>query len=270
MNIESGKRCVVALAIGFGFARGARGADVWDWRDFANPQFNQLLHGGRQVHELQPDATNPDVDYLQVATRTGRSYEVRISGMNTSHLPTCTACLKMHRTTSVGGILQTAVHPDDLNGGYTGSQVLRWIAGADAHEFVRLTAMQAAPSPGEVGMYEIEFFDTTYFAPRFNQSGGQTTVLLIQDASRDTRANGVTGTIHFYGASGVLLATAPLSVPENGVQVLNCGTIAALSGLSGAVTIAHTGGYGALVAKAVAVEPSTGFTFDTAFQPMPH
>jgi hypothetical protein len=35
-----------------------------------------------------------------------------------------------------------------------------------------------------------------------------------------------------------------------------------------ALTIAHTGGYGAL-AKSVALEPSTGFSFDTPFTPIP-
>jgi hypothetical protein len=36
------------------------------------------------------------------------------------------------------------------------------------------------------------------------------------------------------------------------------------------VQIAHVGGYGALSGKAVSLEPSTGFTFDTAMTPIAH
>jgi len=32
---------------------------------------------------------------------------------------------------------------------------------------------------------------------------------------------------------------------------------------SGHITVAHDGGYGGLVIKAVALEPTTGFSFDT-------
>jgi hypothetical protein len=58
-----------------------------------------------------------------------------------------------------------------------------------------------------------------------------------------------------------------LSVLEHGVTVLNTGTVPALAGNSGSATIAQLGGYGALTGKAVAVEPATGFTFDTAITP---
>jgi hypothetical protein len=34
--------------------------------------------------------------------------------------------------------------------------------------------------------------------------------------------------------------------------------------------IGHDGGYGGLTVKAVAIEPATGFTFDTAGVSLPH
>jgi hypothetical protein len=40
--------------------------------------------------------------------------------------------------------------------------------------------------------------------------------------------------------------------------------IGALVGQGGSITIAHDGAYGSLNVKAVALEPSTGFSFDTA------
>jgi hypothetical protein len=39
--------------------------------------------------------------------------------------------------------------------------------------------------------------------------------------------------------------------------------LAPLVGQSGSITIAHDGPYGSLNIKAVALEPSTGFSFDT-------
>jgi hypothetical protein len=45
--------------------------------------------------------------------------------------------------------------------------------------------------------------------------------------------------------------------------VVNTTTIPGVSG-SGTVTVSHDGGYGALAGKAVAVESTTGFVFDTA------
>ena len=49
--------------------------------------------------------------------------------------------------------------------------------------------------------------------------------------------------------------------------MLNTSGLAFASGTSGSIIVAHTCGYGGLAGKAVALEPSTGFTFDTALIP---
>ena len=51
--------------------------------------------------------------------------------------------------------------------------------------------------------------------------------------------------------------------------MIGTGSIAALQGTSGAITVGHTGPYGSLVGKAVALEPSTGFSFDTPLEARP-
>ena len=79
----------------------------------------------------------------------------------------------------------------------------------------------------------------------------------------------VTGDIHFYNPAGTLLATHPFTIPKHGMFVVNTGTIGALAGLSGHAQVAHTAGYGGLAGKAVALEPATGFSFDTPFVPIP-
>jgi hypothetical protein len=52
-------------------------------------------------------------------------------------------------------------------------------------------------------------------------------------------------------------------------QSLTLGTasIAELAGRSGTITATHDGPYGGLVGKAVAIEPATGFAFDTPLEP---
>ena len=70
------------------------------------------------------------------------------------------------------------------------------------------------------------------------------------------------GRVWYRNASGApfadefFLGLAPLAT-----LVFN--TSQAAPGASGSITVAHSGSYGQLTGKAVAVEPATGFTFDT-------
>jgi hypothetical protein len=54
----------------------------------------------------------------------------------------------------------------------------------------------------------------------------------------------------------------------NGLLVLNTSAIPQLIGLSGSALVGQGGGLGALSGKAVALEPATGVTFDTAMTPV--
>jgi hypothetical protein len=49
--------------------------------------------------------------------------------------------------------------------------------------------------------------------------------------------------------------------------VVNTSGLSGLAGQAGSITVRHDGPYGALQGKAVAVEPATGFTFDTPLEP---
>jgi hypothetical protein len=257
----------------------ARADDPWESNgegitDDDSGTRNQLVHGGKQTHDAQGTGVNgsvPDFDFTRVATRVRHSYEARISGSaSTLTNGTCAECVQFDRVNAAGTILQASTAIDGTTTGIRSShQVLRWLGTANQQEFVRVRGLNAFPTNAN-DKYDIEFFDTTYFGPRFNQSGGQVTVLLIQNANKDITPTSVTGNIHFYNAAGTLLATVALSVPADGIQVVSTAAIPALAGQSGAVTIAHTGGYGALAGKAVALEPATGFSFDTPFEPIPH
>jgi uncharacterized repeat protein (TIGR01451 family) len=116
-------------------------------------------------------------------------------------------------------------------------------------------------APSDV--YRLRSYDTTYKISRFNNSATQITVLVIQNPTGDP----VAGHAQFWNAAGTLLASQPFSVPGHGVFTVNTSTISGLSGHSGSVTLSHNAPYGALSGKAVAVEPATGFTFDTPMLP---
>ena len=82
-------------------------------------------------------------------------------------------------------------------------------------------------------------------------------------------AEPVTATLYFWSPAGDLLAThSPIApLPPKGLLVLATAGIPALAGASGTITAVHDAPYGALAGKTVALEPSTGFSFDS---PMLH
>lgn len=111
--------------------------------------------------------------------------------------------------------------------------------------------------------YRIRLYETTYTVPRFNNSGTQSTVLLVQNASDRT----CTITYYFMAADGSLLASLGSELTPRELEVVPTATI--VPGQAGSVRIGHLCGYGGLSGKAVALEPATGFTFDTpiAYRP---
>jgi hypothetical protein len=203
-----------------------------------------------------------DRDWMVVRSKTRHSYEARVSsGTVIWNRATCMVCAAFDRVNQLGTVLTPGV-PDGATTLRAGTLAVRWIAGAGADEFLRA---DGRITHAAIDTYDLEFYDTTYFLPRFNNSSSQVTVLVVQN----TKDVPVTGEIHFYDAEGALLSTQPLSLAAQGVQVLNSAAVPALAGQSGSVTIAHLGGYGALAGKGVALEPATGFTFDTDLTPLP-
>lgn len=262
----------IALCVLASFAAGSALAnDKWDLGSFGGDDValnnrNELLHGASQVHDLQSTGSPPDADWIRLRVRARRSYQVHVSSTNlywtNIDASVCLAgfCADLERVDSSGNVLQD---PSTLEGS-TYSVGVRWIANASGNEYVRVTGPVGTALTSS-DQYEITFLDTTYGLPRFNNSASQTTLLMIQNL----RTGSVSGNIDFYSAAGSLLVSAPLSVAANGVVVVNTAALAGLAGQSGSALIAHTGGWGALTGKAVAVEGSTGFTFDTPITPVP-
>jgi hypothetical protein len=85
----------------------------------------------------------------------------------------------------------------------------------------------------------------------------QITVLVLQNPTTAT----ITGTVDLWNAAGVLQAQVPFTMASHQTFIRNTSSDA--PGIAGSITITHDGRYGELTGKATAVEPSTGFTFDT-------
>lgn len=138
---------------------------------------------------------------------------------------------------------------------------LRWrnttSLATDSYVLVRSLACGSDCGPDDT--YRVRAYETTVRVPRFNLSGGQVTVILVQN----TTAAAVSGTAYYWSNAGVLLASQNFDVNARGVAALAPAGIPALTGRSGSVTIAHTGPYGGVTGKGVAADTMTGATYDS-------
>jgi hypothetical protein len=223
---------------------------------------NEPKHGATQVeHDL--DSTS-DQDWIKVVGRARRSYEARVwSGSLPWQSPACPpgACAGFDMVTS-GGVVVIPGAPEALP---SGSLSVRWTTG-NADALVYLRAQGNTGLSGASLTYDLGFYDTTMFLARFNNVGTQTTVVILQS----TRPTPVGGAIHFYDAAGTHLHAHDFTLQGNATLVLSTATVPALQNVSGSAQVAHTAGYGGLAGKAVALEPSTGYAFDTPLTPLPY
>ena len=222
----------------------------------APPPFAELLHGTRLERAL-PAVVGVAGDQFRIRQEPYSSYEVVVDGASGDL--GLGAGPGLERLDDAGAVLQAA---QAAGGGPARS--LRFsnaTSAAIVGERVRVRTMNPAHLGSPQDTYRLRAWDTTLTVPRFNNSGSQVTVLLLQNPTTEP----VTPTLYFWSPAGTLLAThtpaAPL--PPRGLLVLGTAGIPALAGASGAVTIVHDAPYGALAGKAVALEPASGFSFDS-------
>jgi len=132
-------------------------------------------------------------------------------------------------------------------------------------EAVRIRSAGCGTDCGPDDVYRIRVYETTYAVPRFNNAGTQITVLVLQNPTNDA----ISGEAYFRIASGALVAVHPFSLGPKAALVLNTAALPGAGGVSGTIAVAHNGGYASLVGKTVALEPSTGFSFDSPLEPRP-
>jgi hypothetical protein len=198
------------------------------------------------------------VDVYAMAARPRSSYEVLADGLGGDVTP-----LTLQRIGCSGQPIQVGV---PASGG--ASRSLRWqntsgtTVGTDRIE-VRSGGCDVDCDPEDA--YSLRAYETTLFIPRFNNSASQITVLVLENAT----AAAVAGNAWFHGAGGVLLGSIPFNLAPRGAAAFNTAAVPGAGGQGGSIRISHDGPYGALSGKAVAVEPSTGFTFDSVLSSRP-
>jgi hypothetical protein len=238
-------------------------ADVWDPADdFQFGTANELVHGTEQGHELGPGMGpgGRDFDFFRIGERPLASYEVVVDGVTNDIF----AGLTLQRW-NVSGPVQNG---DPISGAIS-SRSLRWqnsINSSLATSYVRVgTVNPCVACRSSKAAYHIRSYETTYSVPRFNNNATQTTLLMVQNTSDRI----VNGGMHFWSGGGALLGTASFSLAPKQLLVQNTASLAFAAGANGSITVSNDGRYGDLAGKAVALEPGTGFTFETALSPRP-
>jgi hypothetical protein len=259
-------RARIAAALLFALATGPLRADVWD--EGGDPDNallgvpeNELSHGVVQVHDLGAlPGPVADADVYTVYSFGHHSYEAVVTGttgdLDNGGAPDFT----FGRYSGFGSLLQSFQVLSPLSF----SRSIAWEAGVSSFPgLLRVGDAACGTSCTSADQYTIRMYDTTYSIPRFNNSGTQVTTLLIQNTSAAT----VSGHIWYFSQSGANIASQPLSLAPRSLAVV--GTSTSVPNGSGSILISHDGHYGCLSGKAVALEPATGFTFDTALSAVP-
>jgi hypothetical protein len=257
-------------ALGIWAARPAS-ADNWDQPfggindSTAATTTNELVHGTFQTHDL--DDTNSglasDEDWYFVSQKPFSSYEVIVDSttpfMNNADPVSLTLV-------DSAGTTNTTDYATSSKGFTRSLRFANLSTPAVDTNWVRVTAATDCGGACDTfDTYNIRMYETTYTIPRYNDSATQITILLIQNPT--DFATGMN--IFFWDGSGALVGQTTTTLAARGAFVLNTTTVPGVAGTSGSVTIAHNNRYGSLSGKAVAVEPATGFTFDTAMTPHP-
>jgi hypothetical protein len=218
-----------------------------------------IEHGSSHTADLAADpGPTADVDYYRITQARDTSWEVVADGVSGDAGPLDLSLRQPDGQTHAGYYL----YP-----GPGSSLSMRWAtSSAQLNQLIRVSGSCGA-SCGPDDVYRLRVYETTLRGARFNNSGSQTTVLLLQNAGDQPTIT----TVHFWSPSGALLrglGVVPPIAPKE-VRVIPLDGIPELVGMSGTLTVTHNAPYGVLIGKAVALEPATGFAFDTPLEPRP-
>jgi plastocyanin len=211
----------------------------------------ELAHGSDMTEEL-----GGAPDRYRIGQQPYSSYEVVVDPLAGN------PALQLDRVNAAG---TTVIQPGAaVTATIDMSQSLRWensTAGVVDSERVRVGNSTCPTTCTTNDTYRIRAYETTLAIPRFNQSGTQVSVVILQNPTHYV----MTGHIYFWNPAGTLLNGTGLAFTLDPKKALvqNAGGVPGVQGTSGTVTVSHDGRYGDLVGKVVALEPATGFSFDS-------
>jgi hypothetical protein len=245
-------------------------ADVWDIgsdNDNDSGSDNELVHGMDQVHDMltQQGGTIEDVDWYPLRTPCNASYEIALDGLSgdLSNGTTASPALEL-LASDASTVVANSVPISSLGVARRLTSDCQSGSGAPTEvvQYVRVSQPACHLNCGTDTQYRIRMRETTALIPRFNNSATQVSILVLQNPTDAV----VHASVLAYDSTAALIGTLTVALSPNQVATINLATAVggALAGKSGALKILNDAPYGALAGKAVAVEPATGFTFDTA------
>jgi uncharacterized repeat protein (TIGR01451 family) len=221
----------------------------------------ELAHGSRVTADLASVGGAPDADFYRIRQSPHASYEIvldAVSGDIATPGGATISRLAADGVTEIGGGLAIGTGP---------ARSLRWMNSTSStidDQYVRVRSSSCSFSCGPDDQYRLRMWETTGFIPRFNNNGVQNTVVFLQNSGTIP----ATGRIDFWDTSGALRFELGFFIQEKG-QLTTGTNFPELDGVSGSITVVSDAPYGTLVGKAVALEPSTGFSFDAPMTTRP-
>jgi len=222
----------------------------------------ELVHGFEEIYNLAAlPGPSAAVSLFRIDQKPRSSYEIVVDSTS-GDIGDAGSPLAVDRLDSDGATVVQSAQAVGI--GF--SRSLRWensSVNEIGDEFVRVQSTECTTDCGTDDQYRIQAYETTYSIPRFNNAGTQITVVVLENPAQYA----IHGTLWFWNSGGILLASQTFTLNSKAVLVLNTSGVPGLSGKSGAVTISHDGRYADLLGKTVALEPSTGFSFDSPMEP---
>jgi hypothetical protein len=221
----------------------------------------EIVHGTDGVFDLaaQPGPL-ADEDVFRINQKPYSSYEVVVDATS-GDIGTGSGPELVRLAPNGSSVLQASAPV-----GTGPSRSLRWQNSTPDEvetQTIRVRSMSCTTDCGPDDVYRLRAYETTYSVPRFNNSGTQITVLVLQNPTDYS----ITGDAYFRASSGALAGFLHFILAPKETLVLDTTNVPGASGVSGTITVAHDGRYGDLSGKAVALEPATGFSFDSALVP---
>jgi len=220
----------------------------------------ELAHGTRLRADLAPAGPQPDADLYRLRQQPHASYEVVLDEASGDIGGASGPSLA--RVAADGVTVLQQSQP----AGAGPARSLRFMnttgAVVDAEQ-IRVASLTCGTSCGPDDVYRLRAYETTCAIARFNNSASQVTVVVLQNTGTDA----LSARVAFWTSTGTLLHEATVDLPARGSVALNSSALPGLAGQGGSVTVMHDGPYGTLVGKGTALEPSTGFAFDSPLVP---
>jgi hypothetical protein len=208
------------------------------------------------VADLQPrPGQSEDVDFYVMQLDPASSHELVADGVSGDVAP-----IVVERVAADGSVVQTAT---PLGSGSAVS-MRGFSSVAGGHIRVRGACAGAC---GADDTYRLRLYNTTLALPRVNNSGSQTTVLILQNLTSST----VNASVARWTGAGELAplgAVTSHTIAPHGTAVVETDTSPGAA-FTGSITVASDAPYGGLAGKAASIDPASGFSFDTPLRYRP-